>query len=62
MQVAEPDAPELTAEEMRAMLDEQARHYFGMSAEEFTVAAERGELPDHPVVAHLVLLAGAGAC
>lgn len=62
MQLVEPDAPELTPEEMRATLDQQARHYLGMSAEEFTAAAERGELPDHPVVAHLVLLAGAGAC
>lgn len=62
MQLVEPDAPELTPEEMRATLDAQARHYLDMSADEFIAAAERGALPDHPVVAHLVLLAGAGAC
>lgn len=55
-------ADDLTAEEVRGLLDEQARRYLGMTGEEFVAAAEQGSLPDHPAVAHLVLLAGAGAC
>ncbi len=62
MPVTYPDASELSAEQLRGLLEEEAQRYFGMSAEQFIAAAERGELPDHPVVAHLVLLAGAGAC
>ncbi len=62
MSLTHPDASELSAEQLREILEEEAQHYFGMSAEQFIAAAERRELPDHPVVAHLVLLAGAGAC
>jgi hypothetical protein len=62
MPATQADPSELTADELRAVLEDEAQHYLGMSADEFIAAAHRGELPDHPVVAHLVLLAGAGAC
>jgi len=53
------DPTELTAEQFRRFLEEETQHYFSMSVDQFTAAAERGKLPDHPVVAHLVLLTGA---
>lgn len=52
----------LTRDEVMALLDRDARHYLGMTAAEFLDAARRNALPDHPIVAHLVLLAGEGAC
>ena len=48
--------------EVLAVVDEQARLYLGMSGEEFVAAARDGQLPDHPIVAHLCLLVGEGAC
>ena len=44
------------------LLDEQARQFLGMTGEQFLDAARAGTLPDHPMVAHLCLLAGEGAC
>jgi hypothetical protein len=52
----------LSRADVWAMLDEQARRFLGMSAEEFVAAARANRLPDHPLVAHLVLLAGEGSC
>ncbi len=52
----------MSREEVIALLDREAKHYLGMTADEFLDAARRDELPDHPIVAHLVLLAGEGAC
>ena len=49
---------ELTEEETYKLLDEQARRYLNMSAEEFIRRADDGTLPHHPVVAHLVLFLG----
>jgi hypothetical protein len=56
------DSQELSRADVWAMLDEQARKFLGMSAEEFVAAARADRLPDHPMVAHLVLLAGEGSC
>jgi hypothetical protein len=55
---------ELTPEETRKLIDEQARKYLDMSFEEFIERAKAGTLPDEPVVAHLALLAGVdvGSC
>lgn len=50
---------ELTAAEMKALVDEQTRRYLGMSRQAFLRAAKAGKLPDHPAVAHLLLLSGA---
>lgn len=53
MAATDPDASELNAEQLRGLLEEEAQRYLGMSAEQFIAGAERGELPDHPVVGHL---------
>jgi hypothetical protein len=37
---------ELTREEARALLDEQARQYFGIGADEFIARWDRGEFSD----------------
>lgn len=50
---------ELTADETREFLDDQTRSELGLTLDEFLDLAERGELPDHPAVAHLILLTGA---
>jgi hypothetical protein len=52
----------LTREEVLDLLDREARRYLGMSGDAFIEAARSGNLPDHPMVAHLALLAGEGAC
>lgn len=49
----------LTGDDVAGYLDGQTRKYLGMSLDAFCEAAERGELPDHPMVPHLVLLSGA---
>jgi hypothetical protein len=48
----------LTPEEARAYLEEQVRDQLDMSLDEFVRRAEAGDLPDHPAIPHLVLLAG----
>jgi hypothetical protein len=50
---------ELTASEMRTLVEEQTRRYLGMSRAAFLRAAREGKLPDHPAVAHLLILTGA---
>lgn len=58
--VAKEGRDELTPEEAYQFADEQTRHYFGLSVEEFIKHAEAGELPhDDPMVLHLALLTGA---
>ena len=55
---------ELTADETRQLLEDEIQRHLGMSLDEFYRRAEAGTLPDHPLVAHLALLAGArtGPC
>lgn len=48
--------------EVWAILDAEAHRFLGISAGDFLTAARAGTLPDHPMVAHLVLLAGEGTC
>ena len=52
----------MSRDDVLRLLDEQARHFLGMTGEQFIDAARAGTLPDHPIVAHLCLLAGEGAC
>lgn len=55
---------ELTPAQARAFLEEQTQRYLGLSLENFYRLADEGQLPDDPVVPHLVLLSGArpGSC
>lgn len=41
------------------MVEEQTQKYLGMSTAEFIESVRRGELPDHPATAHLLILTGA---
>ncbi len=51
---------DISRDEMEALFDQRARRYLGMSGQEFLDAVERGgPLPDHPIVAHLLLMIGA---
>jgi hypothetical protein len=50
---------ELTPEETREFLEEQTRKYLNMGLDEFLYRAEKGTLPEHPAVAHLIMLSGA---
>lgn len=43
----------------RSLIDERARRYLNMSADEFYAALDAGTLPDTSAVAHLKMLAGA---
>ena len=52
----------MSREDVLRLLDEQARQFLDMTGEQFIDAARAGTLPDHPMVAHLCLLAGEGAC
>lgn len=50
---------DVSAEEGRAILDRAARHYLGMSGEEFAVAWNAGHFdddPDRPEVMRVVML------
>jgi hypothetical protein len=50
---------ELTREEGRALLDHQARHYLGMSGEEFIQAWNEGKFdedPDQLGIMHVAML------
>ena len=49
----------LTVAQARAVLEGQTQQHFGMSLDAFLDAAEQGELPDRPMVRHLLMLAGA---
>jgi hypothetical protein len=54
-----PNVKELTLKEGRALLDQQARRYLGMSGVEFIKKWESGEFgddPDRPEVMRLVML------
>ena len=57
--LADPDRDELTADEAHEYMEEQTLRYFGLSLAAFIAAAEANELPDHPALAHLILLTGA---
>lgn len=48
----------LSRRQLRAILDERARRYLGMTAKEFLDALAKDELPDTPAVAHLKMLVG----
>lgn len=51
---------DISREEAEALFDERARRYLGMSGEDFLRLVEAGEeLPDHPMVGHLLLMLGA---
>lgn len=50
---------ELTPDESRTYLEEEVRRYLDIGLDEFYKLAEEGRLPEHPAVAHLVLLTGA---
>lgn len=50
---------ELTEEEAREYLDGEVRRYLGIGLDEFYSLANKGRLPEHPAVAHLILLTGA---
>jgi hypothetical protein len=43
----------------RRLIEERARRYLDMTAEEFYAAMDAGTLPDTPAVTHLKMLAGA---
>lgn len=50
---------ELTEAESKKYLATEVRRYLGMSLDEFYKRVENGTLPEHPAVAHLILLTGA---
>lgn len=50
---------ELTPDEARAYLEAEVQRYLGMGLDQFYKLAEQGKLPNHPAVAHLILLTGA---
>jgi hypothetical protein len=51
---------ELTREQAAALLDRRARRFLDMSGDDFIRAVEeKRPLPDHPMVAHLLLMIGA---
>ena len=52
----------MSRDDVLRLLDEQARQFLDMTGEQFIDAARARTLPDHPMVAHLCLLAGEGAC
>jgi len=56
---AAAEGRELTPEEAQEYLDAEVRRYLGIGLEEFYKLAKQGKLPDHPAVAHLILLTGA---
>lgn len=60
--VIEPDDDVLSRGDLDAILDEDARRLLGLSGAEFRQRLAAGTLPEHPAVAHLALLTGAGAC
>jgi hypothetical protein len=60
--VAQPEHETLTREEVSDVLDREARALLRMSGAEFRRRLADGNPPDHPAVAHLALIAGAGAC
>jgi hypothetical protein len=49
----------LSRQDVLAVLDRDARRYLSISGDEFIAHAHAGTLPDHPIVAHLAMLAGA---
>lgn len=51
--------PEMSAEEFAALVEEQCQRYLSLTTAEFVGAVRRGEPPDHPVTAHLLLMTGA---
>jgi hypothetical protein len=50
---------ELTEAESKEYLESEVHRYLDMTLSEFYKRAEDGTLPDHPAVAHLILLTGA---
>jgi len=50
---------DLTPEESRAYLEDEVNRYLGITLNRFYQLAEAGKLPEHPAVAHLILLTGA---
>ncbi len=59
--VADANRNELTDEERSEFLEESVNRFLGISLAEFMRLAQEGNLPDHPAVAHLVLLTGANS-
>ena len=57
--VASEGRDELTEDESKEYLESEVRRYLDMPLEKFYKLAEQGRLPDHPAVAHLILLTGA---
>lgn len=49
---------ELTPEDVEALLTEQVERYLHMSLEEFERRAKAFDLPYHPAIPHLCMLAG----
>jgi hypothetical protein len=50
---------ELTDAESRQYLESEVQRYLGIDLDEFMTRADAGTLPEHPAVAHLILLTGA---
>lgn len=48
----------LSHKQVHELLEERARETFGMSADEFLAAADRGDMKDSPLAQHLLLIAG----
>jgi hypothetical protein len=63
MEITEIDAQELTPEQAAAQLDARARHYLGISGEEFRRRWQAGAFPDadDPKVTRVAMLLPPGA-
>lgn len=48
----------LTVAEAREAIERQTEEHLRMSLDDFLEAADRGNLPDRPIVRHLLMLAG----
>jgi len=59
--VSDPPLSALTPAEFETYFDDQTQCRLGMSASEFRERAKAGTLPDTPMVAHLLILAGEAA-
>lgn len=58
--VEEAELSDVTREEVERAADQLAQRSLGMTLQEFRAVLDRGgELPDHPIVAHLLLMVGA---
>lgn len=50
---------DLTDDDVNQMAESTAQKYLGISRAQFVAQVKRGEIPEHPIVGHLLLLISA---